>query len=75
MPSGVDGEVQHVAGVMAFGILESVLLAVGVEVRARGFEVGGIALGVLVEVDAVFAGREIVELELEAYARSLRLTG
>lgn len=57
---------------MAFGILQSVLFAVRVEVWASGFEIGRIALGVLVDVDAVFAGREVVKPELEAYARSLR---
>ena len=68
---GIDGEVLHVAGVMAFGILQAVLLGVGIEMRAGGFEVGGIALGVLMKVDAMFAGREIVKAELEADPRSL----
>jgi hypothetical protein len=65
---GVDGEVVHVAGVMAFGILQSVLFGVGIEVRAGGFEVGGFALGILVNVNGVFAGRKIMEVELEAGA-------
>src|SRR5271170_4182560 len=63
---GADGQVQHVAGVMAFGVLQSVLLAVGIEVRACGFKIGSIALGVLVDVDAVLAGREVVKSKLEA---------
>ncbi len=72
LPFCVDGQVQHVAGVMAFGTLQSVLLAVGVEVWTCGFEIGSIALGVLVNVDTVVAGREVVEVELEADARSFR---
>ena len=57
---------------MAFGTLQSVLLALGVEVWTCGFEIGSIALGVLVDVDTVIAGREVVEVELEADARSFR---
>ena len=63
---GVDSEVQHVAGVMAFGILEAVLLGVGIEMRASGFEVGGIAFGILMEVDGVLAGRKAVKMKLES---------
>ena len=63
---GVDGEVRHVAGVVAFGILQAVLFAVGIEMRAGGFEVGGIALGILMEVDGVLAGRKTVKMKLEA---------
>jgi hypothetical protein len=40
-------------------------------VRAGGFEVGAIALGILMEVDGVFAGREAVEMKLKGHARSL----
>jgi len=42
-----------------------VLLAVRVEMRARGFEIGSIALGVLVDVDTVLTRREVVEMELQ----------
>ena len=61
----VDDEVLHVASVVAFGILQAVLLAIGIEMRAGRLEVGGIALGVLVEVDGVLAGREIVQVKLK----------
>ena len=67
----VNDEVLHITGVMAFGVLQAVLLGVGIEMRAGGFEVGGVALGVLMKVDAMFAGREIVKAELEADPRSL----
>ena len=61
----IDGKVQHVAGVVAFRILESVLFAVGIEVRARRLEIGSIALWVLMEMDGVLAERKIVQLQLE----------
>ncbi len=67
----VDDEVLHVAGVVAFGIVEAMLFAVGIEMGAGGFEIGRIAFGVLVEVDGVLAGRKIVQVKLEADAWSL----
>ena len=39
--------------------------------RAGGFEVGGIALGVLMKVDGVLAGRKIVKVKLETDSGSL----
>ncbi len=65
----IDDEVVHVAGVVAFGILQAVLLALGIEMRPRGLEVGSVALGVLMKMDGVLAGRKIVKVKLEAYAR------
>jgi hypothetical protein len=53
--------------VVAFGILQPVLLALGIKVRAGRLEIGGIALGVLMDVDAVLAGWKIVQAELEDY--------
>jgi hypothetical protein len=63
-----DGEVLHVSGVMAFGIVEAVFLAVGIEMRAGGFEIRSIAIGILVKVDGVLAWREIVDMNLEVDA-------
>ena len=71
LSSRVDSKVQHVAGVVAFGILESVLFVFRIEMRTCGFEVGRIAFGILMEVDGVFAGRQIVEIQLEFDAGSL----
>lgn len=62
----VNGKVFHVAGVVAFGIIESVLLAVRIEMGASGFEIRGIALGILMEVNGVLAGGKIVKVKLEA---------
>jgi hypothetical protein len=69
---GVYGEVVHVAGVMAFGILQAVLLGFGIEMRASRFEVGNIALGVLMKVDGVLARRKIMKAQLESDTRPLR---
>jgi hypothetical protein len=68
---GPDGEVFHIPGVVAVGIIETVLLAVGIEVSTGRFEVRSFALGDLMEVDGMFSGREIVQFELECDARSL----
>ena len=63
---GVNQEVLHVAGVMAFGIVESVLLVFGIEMRPGRFEVGSLALWVLMEVNGVLARREITKVKLES---------
>ena len=60
----IDGKVLHIPGVVAIGIVESVLLALGIEMPAGGLEVGAIALGRLMKVDSVLARRKIVKLEL-----------
>ncbi len=51
------GEVGVVAGMVAFGILQSMLLAIRIEVGSRGLEVRGIALRVLMKVDGMISGR------------------
>lgn len=61
----IDGEVQHVAGVVAFGIFKSMLFAIGIEVRTGRLEIGCIALWVLMKVDGVLAEGKIVQLQLE----------
>ncbi len=68
LPFYVDDKIEHIAGVMAFGVVESMLLVFGIEMRAGGFEVGRIALGILMKVDGVLAGRQIVEMQFEADA-------
>jgi len=65
---GVCGEVLHVAGVMAFGILQAVLLACRIEMRAGGFKVRRFTLGILVNMDRVLARRQVVESQVEADA-------
>src|SRR6266849_4509032 len=63
-------EVGVVTGVMAFRIFQSMLLSVRVEMRPRRLEVGGVALRVLMKVDGMFAGGQILELEFHPYSRS-----
>jgi hypothetical protein len=53
------------------GIIESVLLAFRIEMRASGFKVRAIALWVLMKVDGVLARRKIVKVKLEADARTM----
>jgi len=57
--------------VVAFGIIESVLLGCRIEMRARGFKIRTVALGNLMKVDDVLSRRQIVELKLEADGRPL----
>src|SRR5580698_2903335 len=64
----VDGEVLHVTGVVAIGIIEAVLLSVGIEMRAGGLEIGSVALGTLMKMEGVLARRKSVKLKLEADA-------
>ncbi len=64
----IDCEVQHVAGVVAFGVIEPVLFAVGIEMRPGGLEVGRIALRILMEVNGVLAGRQVVKMKLQGNA-------
>ena len=68
---GAYGEVGHVAGMVAVGTVKAVLFAVRIKVRACGFEIGRVAFRVLMEVDCVFARREIFEVELQAYSAFL----
>src|SRR5713226_2323471 len=63
-------EVGVVTGVMAFRIFQSMLLSVRVEMRPRRLEVGGVALRVLMKVDGMFAGGQILEIEFHPYSRS-----
>jgi hypothetical protein len=67
----IHREVQHVSGMVAFGILQPVLLTVGIEVWACGLEIGSIALGILMKVDGMLAGWKVVQVELKRHARSL----
>ena len=56
---------------MAFGILEAVFLALGIEVATRRLEVRPFTFGNLMEVNGMLSGRQIVEFELKRDARSL----
>ncbi len=58
---GVHGDVGVVAVVVAFGVVEAVLLQVGIEVGAGRLEIGRLALGLAMKMDRVFAGRKILQ--------------
>jgi len=65
---GVRCEVGIVAGVVAFRIIQSMLFSVGIEMRPGGLEVRSIATRVLMEVDGMFAGREIHQVDFQPYS-------
>jgi hypothetical protein len=67
---GVDGEVHHVAGVRALGVLHAVLLVHRVEVAARAGE-WRFALRHRVEVQRVFARRQAVHIKIDRDAAAL----
>jgi len=67
----VNRKVLHIAGVMPIGILKTMLLAFRIEMRASRFEIRGIALGILMKVNGVLAGRKVVKMQFKADARSL----
>ncbi len=67
----VHGEVLHVASMMTFKILKSVLLVVGIEMRASRLEIWWIALRILVDVDGMLSRRQIVQVELDHHAIAL----
>src|ERR1039457_4173070 len=60
---GADREVGIVSGVMAFGILQAMFLSIGIKMRPGGLEVGGVALCVLMKVDGMFAGWQILKIQ------------
>src|SRR5271166_1423375 len=57
---------------MALRIIEAVLLARGIEMASGRLEVRRIALGVLMEMHRVLAGRQVPEIEFHFHARPLR---
>ena len=68
----VDAEVHHVAGVVPFGILQTVLFSIGIKVGACGLEVWTIALGVLMKVNGVPARRQVMQVKVKPDTCALR---
>jgi hypothetical protein len=64
----VDREIRVIAGMMAFRIVEAMLLAIRIEVRSGGFEVGRGATRVLMKVDGMFARGKIFEIEFHSHS-------
>lgn len=63
----IDFEVRHVASVWPVGIIEAVMLLVGIEMRASAGE-RRFALGVLMDVQGVFARGQVHQIQLDADA-------
>src|SRR5271166_3281223 len=72
---GFDGKVRHVAGVMSVGIVETVLLAGGIEMPAGRLEVRWITLWVLVEMYGVLPWRQVFEVQFHFHTLLLGLNG
>src|SRR6185312_485493 len=62
-----DSEVLHIAGVMAFGILQAMFLVVWIEVAASGLEIWSIALRILVDMDRMLSRWQILEIEFDLH--------
>lgn len=70
---GVDREIVHVAGMMPVGILQPMLLAVGIKVRPGRFEVWPLALGDRMKMNCMLPGRHVIERKPQVHALSGRL--
>src|SRR5882757_3327709 len=68
--SGRHAEVLHVARMMAFLVLESMLLIGGIEVRPGALEVGRLAAGSLVDVKGVLSGRQVLHPQADVHTFS-----
>src|SRR5262249_14764200 len=58
----------HVARVRPFGVLESVLLSIWIEMTSSRFEVGRFTLRGLMNVNRVLARRQILQIQLDIQA-------
>ena len=63
-----DRDVLHVTGVMAFRVLQAMLLPLWIKVWACGLEVRRIAFCVLMKMDSMFSGRQILSVQLNGYS-------
>src|SRR5581483_7199570 len=70
---GIHREVRHVSGVVALRIVQAMLLALRIEMRTGRLEIRRIALGVLMNMDCVFPGRKILQVEANFHPLFLRL--
>jgi hypothetical protein len=67
---GTYHKVGHISGVMTLGIVEAMLLSVGIKMRAGRLEVGRITLRILMKMNTVLAWREIFDVHLQTYTAS-----
>jgi len=66
---GGYGKVWTIPSMVAFRIFQTMLLVVGIEMASCGLEVRGFALCVLMKVDGMFAGRQILESDFHPDSR------
>jgi len=62
---GFDQEILHIAGMWAIRILQAMLFVIRIEMGSCGLEVGRLALGVLMNMYGVLAGRKMLEIETD----------
>ena len=65
---GRNCEIVHVAGVWSLRVLQPMLLAIRIEMGARGFECRGIALRRLMDVESMLTRGQILEIERNRYS-------
>ncbi len=65
---GLDHKIIHVAGMWSFRVLQSVHLAFGIEMPARGFKSWTFTFCHLVNVYRVFARRQVLEIQFYPYS-------
>ena len=63
-----DGEIRHVAGVVTFRILQSMLFVIRVKVWPGRLEVRHVTFRVLVNMDSMFPGRKISKIQPDLHA-------
>ena len=72
---GTYREIAHIARVRTGGVIDSVLVCGGVEMRAGGGEVGPVALGDRVDMNGVVARRQIFYVQLDLHPHLGALAG
>ncbi len=70
-----NGEIRHVPSVRALWVPQSMFLVVRIEVRACGLEVRHVAFWILMNMDGVLAGGEIIEIQPDLHTLLLRRQG
>ena len=61
----IDDEIRYVSRVWTLRVIKAMLLAFRIEMRAGGFEVRGIAPGILVNMQGMLTGRQIVNIQFD----------
>ena len=72
---GGYSEIVHVAGMVAFGILQAMLFSIWIEMRTCRLEVRRIALRLGMEVEGVHPGRQVMERRLDHHSRRSTFPG